>query len=296
MFEDNCGEFTYQRTCILLAKMKAAEKFVTKLLGINHKFGLNTQSIGENVRRDIMLLPNVQEFPVIIKILKEEYIESLLNGNLYMNNLKFFVDLEKETGKQGVGDIREASLLNIKRHELFIQINGEDRQQVEIGSAPGIIYDEKALYHPVFCAIGKIINLENNGKNQYVGILQLQEENIVDFISGEDSTYKAVVIVNCIDFLDKINRNGIPGKHGFVKYRDMGLPNIVDGKWFLDDTFTKDNRFKNQSEFRIELFIHSEKPYVLEIGDIRNFAFVVECKTLLTGLTIIQNIEFDEVD
>ena len=31
-----------------------------------------------------------------------------------MNNLKFFVDLEKETGIQGVGDIREASLLNIK--------------------------------------------------------------------------------------------------------------------------------------------------------------------------------------
>lgn len=240
-----------------------------------------------------MQLPKIQEFPVIIKILKEEYVEDLLNGNLYMNNLKYFVDLEKESGRRGVGDIREASLLNIKKHELFIQVDGEERRQVEIGPAPGIIYDEKALYHPVFCAIGRNINLENNGNNQYVGNLVLQEENISDFINNADGTYKAVVIFNCIDFLRKVENVGIPGKHGFIKYRDMRLPNLVDGKWFLDDTFTKDNRFKEQSEFRIELFIHSEEPYALNIGDIRGIAFVVECETLLSGLTIIQNIEFD---
>ena len=56
---------------------------------------------------DIVQLPDIQEFPVIIKILKEEYVEDLLNGNLYMNNLKFFVDLEKDLGRQGVGDIRK---------------------------------------------------------------------------------------------------------------------------------------------------------------------------------------------
>lgn len=243
-----------------------------------------------------MQLPEVQEFPVIIKILKEEYVESLLDGNLYMNNLKFFVDWEKETGIQGVGDIREASLLNIKKHELFIQINGGERKRMEIGPAPGIIYDEDALYHPVFCAIGKIVELKRSGNDQFVGTLQLEKENISDFIGGADSAYKAVVIFNCIDFLDKIKKTGISGKHGFIKYRDLRLPNIVDGKWLLDDTFTKDNRFKRQSEFRIELFTHSNEPYVLEIGDIRNLAFVVNCETLLTGLTIIQNIEFEEVD
>ena len=40
--------------------------------------------------------------------------------------------------------------------------------------------------------------------------------------------------------------------------------------------------------------MHSEEPYILDIGDIRDIAFVVECETLLSGLTIIQNIEFDD--
>ena len=40
--------------------------------------------------------------------------------------------------------------------------------------------------------------------------------------------------------------------------------------------------------------MHSEEPYILDIGDIRDIAFVVECETLLSGITIIQNIEFDD--
>ena len=40
--------------------------------------------------------------------------------------------------------------------------------------------------------------------------------------------------------------------------------------------------------------MHAEEPYILDIGDIRDIAFVVECEALLSGLTIIQNIEFDD--
>lgn len=233
------------------------------------------------------------EFPVIIKILKEEYANDLLDGNLYMNNLKYFVDLESDFGKKGVGDIREASLLNIKKHKLFIEIDGQERKEVKIGPAPGIIYDESSLNHPVFCAIGKIVHLENSGNGKYIGQLILQKENLVDFISNEEGEYKAIVIVDCTDFLDKIKNCGVAFKSGLIKYRDMRVPIISGRGLILDDTFTKDKEFENQSEFRIELLMHSKEPYVLEIGDMRSIAFKIDCKTLLTGITIIQYIESD---
>lgn len=43
----------------------------------------------------MMELPKTLEFPVIIKILKKEFVNDLLDGKLYMNNLKYFVDLKK---------------------------------------------------------------------------------------------------------------------------------------------------------------------------------------------------------
>ena len=242
-----------------------------------------------------MELPTILEFPVLFKILKSEHVDDLLDGRLYMNNLKYFVDLEKNTGIRGVGDIREASLVNISRHELFIQYDGGEKIKLDPGPPPGIIYDEEALYHPVFCVVGKIFILEYEGNNQYVGKISLSEEALKDFIGDDDENYKVVVIFNYIDFLEKIQNKNVSGKSDFVTYRDMKFPIIIDGKWHLDNTFTKDLRFKNQSEYRIELFVHSESAYILDIGDIRELSFVVDCKDIVSGLSIIQTIEFDEM-
>ena len=242
-----------------------------------------------------MELPKTLEFPVIIKILKKEFVDDLLDGKLYMNNLKYFVDLEKNTGQRGVGDIREASLVNIRKHELFIQYDSGEEIKIDLKPAPGIVYNKEALFHPVFCAVGKIFSLEYKDNNKYVGNISLPEETLKDFISNEAGEYKAVVIFNYIDFLERINNKKIPAKTGFIKYRDMKFPNIIDGKLCSDDTYTKDLRFRNQSEYRIELFIHSEEAYVLDIGDIRKLSFVMDCKKLVSGFSVTETIEPNEV-
>lgn len=242
-----------------------------------------------------MQLPEKIQQPVLIKILRKEYVDDLLDGNLYMNNLKYFVDLEKETGVQGVGDIREASFLNIRKHELFIKVEGEEERKIEIGPPPGIIYDTDALYHPVFCCVGKVFNLSHCGDNKYKGNIFLPEDTLKDFVGDNDNDYISVIIINCIDFLNRvykaINELGIGIKHGLIKYRNRSLPNIKNGELILDDTFTKDIRFENQSEFRIELFTHSNTPYTLKIGDIRHLAFSVECRQIVDGLCMVQTIE-----
>lgn len=105
-------------------------------------------------------LPDIIEMPVLLKISKVKYLQEIQAGNLYMNNLKYYVDLEKETQQQGIGDIREASLGNIKRHELFIQVGEKEKKKVPINPSPGIIYDMEAIYYPVFCLMGKTIFLK----------------------------------------------------------------------------------------------------------------------------------------
>lgn len=243
------------------------------------------------------LLPEQLELTVFIKITRDIYVPDFQSGKLYMNNLKYYVDLEKETQKRGIGDIREASLANIYKHELFIQVNGEERRKIPIGPAPGIIYDNEALFHPVFCSIGKVFVLDKINDKQYVGEISLKREEIEDFIDGTNS-YKAIVVFNVIEFLERIYATAyklkIAGKHGFIKYRDIKFPNVIDGKWILDDTFTKDIRFKNQSEFRMELFTHAEQAFVLDVGDLHDVSIAIECEKLLSGLSIIQTI--DDID
>ncbi|MGG1547109.1 hypothetical protein ABE347_06410 [Bacillus paralicheniformis] len=38
------------------------------------------------------------------------YIDSLVDGNLYMNNFQYFIERELETGDRGVGDKYEVSM------------------------------------------------------------------------------------------------------------------------------------------------------------------------------------------
>lgn len=85
-------------------------------------------------------------------------------------------------------------------------------------------------------------------------------------------------------------KENISIKFGLVNYRDIRFPNIVDGKWILDNTFTKDIRFEKQSEFRIELFKHCDKAMVLNIGNINDISYITDCDTLIAGFDIIQTV------
>lgn len=239
-------------------------------------------------------LPSTIDFCVLIKISKTSYLNDIQSGKLYMNNLKYFVDLEKSTGKQGIGDIREASLCNIKKHKLFIRIDDEEPKEIDIGPPPGIIYDSDALHHSVFCMMGKTIVLEKETSSQYVGTLKISEDELADFLDADDSC-SALVIYNAYEFIRRIEEAAhaqkLAGKAGIVTYRDLRFPNFVDGEWMLDNTFTKDIRFQKQSEYRIELFNRATDAIVFDVGDLHDISFIIDCKTLTSGLTVIQRIE-----
>lgn len=236
-----------------------------------------------------MNLQEIVDFALLVKISRLEYLESIQNGKLYMNNLKYYVELEKTTSEQGIGDIQEASWINIRKHKLFIQVEGEERKEVPIGPAPGIIYDGESLYHPVFCMMFKLIDLLKENETQSVGQFQLSQEELADFID-DDKDIGALIITNVGEFLNRVQitakKLGIAEKHGAIKYRNKRIPNIVNGRIQLDDSFTKDLRFQKQSEFRIEIFTHEEEAMILDIGDIHDISFIVKGDRIFDKLSI----------
>ena len=140
--------------------------------------------------------------------------------------------------------------------------------------------------------MGRLIRRVTTEHGEYVGKVFLEKDTIGDFANGGD--IKILMIYDVMSFLKKIyetcKKNEVGGQHGFITYRDMSIPKFVDGKWVLDDTFTKDIYFENQSEFRIELFKHSEVPYILNIGDISDCCVVLNPDQIISGFEIIQRL------
>ena len=45
-----------------------------------------------------------EEIALIIKFQTEKNIKKLQSGDIYTNNLKYFIDLEQKSGQVGIGD------------------------------------------------------------------------------------------------------------------------------------------------------------------------------------------------
>lgn len=240
------------------------------------------------------ILPNKLDCPVLIKFGQYEHMKHLQQGKLYMNPLKYFIELKKNSGKRGVGDVEEASLVNIRRHELFIEMDDGRLKQIPISPAPRIVYDEESLNHPVFCMMYKNILLNSGTKNQYIGSLQLSEDEYKDFKLDGNNNPSMLIVMNPYSFMDAVqcalSKFQYSEKHGLVIYRNKKLPNIVDGKWIPDDSSVKDIRFEHQSEFRIEINTDIKKPFVLDIGNIEAISILVDSKDVAKKLSIIQTI------
>lgn len=53
----------------------------------------------------------LKKLSLFVKFTKEEYVNDILDGNLYMNNFKYFIDLEKKKRIKGQGDKFEAAFV-----------------------------------------------------------------------------------------------------------------------------------------------------------------------------------------
>lgn len=238
------------------------------------------------------------KYLILIKIGKIEHLKQIQEGKLYINNLQFYIDLEKINKEKGMGDVTEGALATLRKFQCLVEDEDGNIIYTSSGELPGTIYDERSLHCPTFCMMYKEVEMLCDDLGHAKCSFQLSNEEIEDFIS-EDSECGALIIYLPEVFLNKINnaadKRNVKVHWGKVDYRNKKIPNIKNGEWILDDIFTKDDSFKYQSEYRIVFEEYCDKPERLNIGNIEDITYLLDAQQLNKKITIqFDNVVFDD--
>lgn len=234
-----------------------------------------------------------------MKFSKKEYIEDFQNGNIYMNRLQFYNDLEKKDGNIGVGDKLDGKIefkhavLTLyaseeeknKNNPLAVFENGQGALGGGFENKPAFCmfsFDERNISNKEECII------ENDGKNlmgiKYImNFTEIQKCRIPEF--GE----WGVVITDNGEFIRRLNdafdKNGIFYKKDWVKYykntnSEEQFDSISNEPHQI--AFWKRDIFAYQQEFRIQITnIDVKDSYKINIGDIHDISKMMRTKDIL---------------
>lgn len=237
----------------------------------------------------------------------KKHLESIRNGQLYMNALEYFVDLEKETGVKGMGDMLEAAnVLNDIKLSFYDQ---ETQKHIfDAFSKKSYFRFNYTLSKPVFCCfaiMNEMLNIEKIDENAIESSIVFSEEQKSKIIR-DFGKYALVIPWN--EFIDKLftsfKKDGIEAVGDLVKYDDFNVNSKRRLESFnqesLDMFFWKDNYFQFQNEFRIVVLnkdIDKLHPFRYRFEHIRDVASVISTEKLLNNNFIITlNGKFEEID
>lgn len=227
----------------------------------------------------------------LLKFSEKEHLESLKNGNLYLNNFKYYKELESEEGKKGQGDSKDLTLII---NDLdFSFSDSETKEVVFKGRAKQSFLESKEDYmRHVFCCTGITPDL--------LEVLELKGEVAkVKLVLPDELRIKAledfggyVAFINSGNFMKKINETcaekGITYFSNKVSYLDMNQNHINRIQAFnnneLSFYFEKDLFFKYQHEYRIVFpDIISDDPETVNVGDIEDEISIISMEEFLNG-------------
>lgn len=240
----------------------------------------------------------IEEISLIIKFGKEEHIDSLRKGDIYTNNLKYFIDLEKSYGDVGIGDRDEATLL---LSDVDLKITEcETGKEVSLGyfmfgsAGDGIKFNNNTIRvqlddhikMPVLCLSG--INKEELKEIGGNYVLQFSESEI-DKLKEEFKDYTHALIIHAGPFIERIDKasieKGINIYYGYVSYYDPSInqDERVRDYESIKRAFWKKEYFKSQKEFRIafdNVSIDNGK-VLINIGDLSDISEKIKISELL---------------
>lgn len=221
------------------------------------------------------IVDNIEGVNMFVKFVKNKHLDDLLAGRLYMNNLQYFIDLEKKYKNKGIGDKKEAGFV-IKPDKLYIM----DPETNEIIGRPTkaeiIRRYELAPKVPVFCFTmftpKDFVFLEEN--NEYVSFKLDVGEDANKFLKFGD---KAVILGP--SFRDKVikasKEHNIDVKMKKIYYQSFDKIDKEKELLFEQGSpemfFWKDKEFSYQREARLALpYTFVEKSHIFEIGSLED--------------------------
>ncbi|MFL8801150.1 MULTISPECIES: hypothetical protein [unclassified Clostridioides] len=241
----------------------------------------------------------IEEVNLLIKFGTKENLEKLKKGEIYTNNLKYFIDLEETYGKIGIGDRDESALLLNGVNFRFFEANtrkpvrplkallGIDMGDFEFKASETRVRVEGYTRKPVFCLLGiSKSDLEYVDKHLILSF----DDNKIKYLEKEFGNYTHALIIEAGEFIKRIIKvtktRDIGLEFGYVKYYN---PNINQFERIRDfntsrRAFWKKDYFKRQQEFRIifdNILIDSGQ-ILINIGDISDISAMCEINDLLS--------------
>lgn len=213
--------------------------------------------------------------PILIKFQLKPRIDSLQSGIVYMNELKFFRDMEKLERDDDIGDLMENNI-----HSTAYELPD--------GRPSNVNLTENSSSNFVFCLFYVPLHLK------HFQFSEKQKEKLPVF--GDT----ALIIHDSQEFLNRVlceaKKGGYKLHHrGVVLYNEnepipMEVMDVLT-KGLHNIAFMKREKYHYQQEYRLVINMDkTEKDHIrLNIGDISDISFQVSTKQILEeGIEIIE--------
>ncbi|WP_010241521.1 hypothetical protein [Clostridium arbusti] len=215
-------------------------------------------------------------------------LESLQQGNLYLNTLEYFHKMEQETKTKGMGDNYEG------RHVLadvnFKMYDNETGKLFLSGtSKQSVIKTKEDSEKHILCTSYidySSIEIIEQGKDFFKGNVLFKEEEKSEF---RKHFGKYALIISFGDFINNIKSSfenqGIKGVGNKVKYSNFSKNYIDRTESFAKNTpakyLWKDIYFKNQKEYRLVVLNRdSDKPIRIKVDNMSKYSYIMDVDQL----------------
>lgn len=222
---------------------------------------------------------------MLMKFGSEENLKKLQAGQLYMKNLKYYVDLEKTTDDEAVGDKYDGqmvlqdvkiSMYTIDTHEFIAQFDASSTS-MNLGY----------LECPVFCMF--MFDYRNHVEEQLNGDTltvkyQFTEEQLEKMPNFGDSV---LIIKNGDEFVSRVGKGLLDAGYGFTRdhVQYSGFNNIEHLKQVQKDNsriaFWKRDKYAYQQEYRFLVHDFVDDSLSVNIGDISDITDLLKIDELL---------------
>lgn len=200
-----------------------------------------------------------------------EHLKMLQSGSLYMNNLKYYVELEEKNGVPGMGDKLEA--MNVMNEvNLSFYIPGTDRLIRQATAKTTSLRYQDALYKPVFCLFSITIDMLEviEETESFVSLkLNFSKEQLAEM---EKEFGKHVLLISRNALHERIEKSFKEREYEWqgkpAEYLDYTLNHMNVFQAYANRStdlfFYKNKKFEHQKEYRIVIFNKDEEEAITE--------------------------------
>ena len=232
------------------------------------------------------------KWSMLMKFGSEENLKKLQAGQLYMKNLKYYVDLEKATDDEDVGDKYDGQMVlqGVKINVCSVDTN----ESVAQFDAPKVSMNFGYLECPVFCMF--MFDYRNYVEEHLEGDVstvryQFTEEQLERMPNFGDTV---LVVNNGDEFVKRVKDGLLKAGYGFTRdyVQYYGINNLEQLKQVQKDNsriaFWKREKYSYQQEYRFLVYGCVDDHLSVDIGDISDITDVIKAEQWLNTPFIVK--------